>query len=128
MRLLLDTHIFIWWDSNPAQLSSQIRALREDTDNNLILSVASVWKMQIKQQFGRLSLRLPLAELIQSQRDHNSLEILAVNLEHVLFLENLPSHHKDPFDRLLIAQARVENTKLVSFDPVFKQYSVELLS
>jgi PIN domain nuclease of toxin-antitoxin system len=128
MRLLLDTHIFIWWDSNPAQLSSQIKALCEDTDNNLILSVASVWEMQIKQQFGKLSLRLPLAELIQSQRDHNGLEILGVSLEHVLFLENLPSYHKDPFDRLLIAQARVENTKLVSADPVFKQYSVDLLS
>jgi PIN domain nuclease of toxin-antitoxin system len=128
MRLLLDTHIFIWWDSNPAQLSSQVRTLCEDPDNNLILSVASVWEMQIKQQFGKLSLRLPLAELIQSQRDHNGLEILAVSLEHALFLENLPSHHKDPFDRLLIAQARVENTKLVSADPVFKQYSVELLS
>ena len=128
MRLLLDTHIFIWWDSDPDRLSSQATALCEDPANFLALSVASIWEMQIKQQFGKLKLRLSLSELIDNQKQNNGIEILPINLEHVLFLDNLPLHHKDPFDRLLIAQASVENMKLLSADPFFTRYPIEVLS
>jgi PIN domain nuclease of toxin-antitoxin system len=128
MKLLLDTHIFIWWDSDPNQLSSQAKALCEDPTNSLVLSVASIWEMQIKQQFGKLKLRLPLSELIDNQKQNNGIEILPINPEHVFFLDNLPLHHKDPFDRLLIAQASVENVKLLSADPLFTRYSIEVLS
>lgn len=127
MRILLDTHLFIWWDSEPQQLSPQARALCDDAENTLVLSVASVWEMQIKQQLGKLKLRLPLAELIADQQKDNGVEILPVGLSHVLALEKLPLHHKDPFDRLLIAQANAENIGIMSVDAIFKQYEVRLL-
>jgi PIN domain nuclease of toxin-antitoxin system len=127
MRILLDTHIFLWWDNQPDQLSPQAKALCQDPTNDLVLSVASVWEMQIKQQLGKLSLRLPLNKLIEEQRQSNGLEILPVSLPHALALEVLPMHHRDPFDRMLIAQAMAENMGLLSADPMFKQYDVTLL-
>ncbi|MBV9865497.1 MAG: type II toxin-antitoxin system VapC family toxin [Abitibacteriaceae bacterium] len=128
MRVLLDTHIFLWWDNAPDQLSAQALSLCQDSANTLVLSVVSVWEMQIKQQLGKLTLRLPLAELIEDQQKTNGIEILPVSLAHVLLLESLPSHHKDPFDRLLIAQANAEDISLLSVDPSFKQYPVKLLN
>ena len=127
MKLLLDTHTFIWWDSKPDNLSSQALALCQNRANVVLLSVASVWEMQIKLRLGKLSLNLPLAEVIESQRHTNNIEVLPVTLDHVLALDGLPSHHKDPFDRLLIAQANVEDAVLISGDPVFEEYPVKLL-
>jgi PIN domain nuclease of toxin-antitoxin system len=120
MKLLLDTHTFIWWDSEPTRLSAQAMALCQDRENVLLLSVASVWEMQIKLQLGKLKLNLPLADVIESQRQVNNIQVLPVALTHVLALDKLPPYHKDPFDRLLIAQASVEEAVLVSGDPVFK--------
>ena len=127
MKLLLDTHTFIWWDSEPAKLSPQALTLCQDRKNSLLLSVASVWEMQIKLQLGKLKLNLSLAELIESQQQTNNIEILPVTLVHVLALQSLPPHHKDPFDRLLIVQANVEDAVLVSNDPVFVKYAVQVL-
>jgi len=127
MKLLLDTHAFIWWDSEPVKLSSRALALCRDRANTVLLSVVSVWEMQIKLQLGKLKLDLPLAEVIESQRQTNNVEVLPVILTHVLALENLPAHHKDPFDRLLIAQAKVEEAVLVSGDPIFAEYPIELV-
>lgn len=127
MRLLLDTHTFIWWDSEPGKLSSNTLALCQDRSNTLLLSVASVWEMQIKSQLGKLKLRSPLREVVESQCKTNDLEILPVDLEHVLALEDLPTPHKDPFDRLLIAQANAENAILLSNDPLFEQYPVTVM-
>ena len=125
MKLLLDTHTFIWWDSEPAKLSPRALALCQDQANTVFLSVASVWEMQIKLQLGKLKLNLPLAEVVESQRQTNNVEVLPVTLTHVLALESLPAHHKDPFDRLLIAQAKVEEAVLVSGDPIFAKYPVQ---
>lgn len=108
MKVLLDTHAFIWWDSDPTKLSPQACAVCEDRTNVVLLSVASAWEMQSKLQLGKLDLRLPLAEVIASQQQTNHLQVLPVALGHVLALQNLPAHHKDPFDRLLIAQANEE--------------------
>jgi PIN domain nuclease of toxin-antitoxin system len=83
--------------------------------------------MQIKRQLGKLQLRLPLADMIASQQQTNQIAILSINLSHVLALERLPAHHKDPFDRLLIAQAREEEAVLVSSDLVFARYQIEVL-
>ncbi|MFN3761830.1 MAG: type II toxin-antitoxin system VapC family toxin [Anaerolineae bacterium] len=127
MKLLLDTHAFIWWDSDPARLPPQVLALCRDRQNVLLLSVVSVWEMQIKIQLGKLRLTLPLAEIIEAQRQMNNVEILPIALEHVLALENLPAHHKDPFDRLLIAQAIVEEATLVSADPNIARYDVPVV-
>ena len=127
MRLLLDTHAFIWWDSDPNRLSQRVMGLCQSPSTTLLLSVASVWEMQIKQQLGKLQLRVPLAGLIAAQQQTNSLELLPIELDHVLTLDNLPLHHKDPFDRLLISQSQVENAILVSADSIFSQYPVTVL-
>lgn len=127
MKLLLDTHTFVWWDSEPAKLSPQVLALCQDRTNSLLLSVASIWEIQIKLQLGKLKLNMPLVEIIESQQQRNSIEVLPVALAHVLALQNLPLHHKDPFDRLLIAQANVEGATLLCNDPVFTKYAVNVL-
>jgi len=127
MRLLLDTHTFIWWDNEPDKLSTRVRDLCQDPNNRLILSVVSIWEMQIKSQLGKLTLNQSLADLVERQQDRNQIEILAIKLPHVLALNELPSHHKDPFDRLLIAQANIEDALLLSKDAVFSAYSVNVL-
>jgi len=127
MKLLLDSHAFIWWSSEPEKLSSLARAHCEDRNNILLLSVASVWEMQIKQQLGKLQLVAPLRTLIENQQRNNDLQILRIEIEHALALDTLPLHHKDPFDRMLIAQANAEELFVMSKDEIFKAYSVKLL-
>lgn len=93
----------------------------------LLISVVSVWEMQIKLQLGKLRLTLPLREIIETQQQVNNIEILPITLAHVLALERLPAHHKDPFDRLLVAQAMVEGAVLVSGDPNIGKYAVRVV-
>jgi PIN domain nuclease of toxin-antitoxin system len=127
MRLLLDTHAFMWWDSASSRLSPQVSAACHDRSNVLLLSVASIWEIQIKSQLGKLHLVRPLSEITADQQQSNQLQVLPVALEHVIALHQLPMVHRDPFDRLLVAVARVENTTLASGDPIFRQYPVSLL-
>jgi PIN domain nuclease of toxin-antitoxin system len=126
MNLLLDTHTFIWWDSDPGQLSAPALAALRDPANSVWFSVVSVWEMVIKAQLGKLTLRLPLADIVAKQQV-NSLRVLPVTLPHTLAVEGLPSVHKDPFDRLLAAQSLVEGAELVSGDAIFRRYPVRLL-
>ena len=102
-----------------------LAALR-DPANTVWLSVVSVWEIVIKAQLGKLNLRLPLPHIVTHQQA-NGLQVLPVTLPHVLAVEGLPPVHKDPFDRLLVAQAVVEGVELVSADPVFAQYPVRSL-
>ena len=127
MKLLLDTQVFIWWADNPKKLSHAALSALEDEANDLLLSVASVWEMQIKIQLGKLRLSLPLKDLITNQQETNDLTVSPVTLTHVLALDALPFHHRDPFDRLLIAQSIEEDLTLVSADSQFSAYSVKLL-
>lgn len=127
MRLLLDTHIFIWWADEPEKLSLTVLAALEDETNDLILSVVSAWEIQVKIQLGKLKLSRPLKELIKSQQEINGLHILPVELSHVLTLGALPFHHKDPFDRLLIAQSIVEDITLATADDRLSAYPAILL-
>lgn len=127
MKLLLDSHAFIWWSSEPEKLSSRARTGFEDSNNVLLLSVASVWEMQIKLQLGKLKLVAPLRTLIENQQRNNGLQILRIDIEHAFTLDTLPPHHKDPFDRMLIAQANTEELFVVSKDEIFKAYPVKLL-
>jgi PIN domain nuclease of toxin-antitoxin system len=128
MRLLLDTQVFIWWDSVPEKLPPHLLEFCQDPVNILVLSVASVWEMQIKAQLGKLDLNTPLADIIASQQQTNQMEVLPVQLAHVLALQYLPPHHKDPFDRLIIAQANAENIAVMSVDTIFPLYLVTLIS
>ncbi len=127
MKLLLDTHAFIWWDEDPSRLGRAAHAACFDPTNELVLSAASVWEMQLKVMLGKLSLRKPLSQLIADQIQRNGLEILAINLEHILRLDTLPSHHKDPFDRMIVSQAVVEGWEIVSHDHAISQYPVKII-
>jgi PIN domain nuclease of toxin-antitoxin system len=126
MKLLLDTHAFIWWDSDPGRLSAPALSALRDPANTVWLSVVSVWEIVIKAQLGKLTLRLPLPDVVAHQQA-NGLLVLPVTLPHPLAVETLPPVHKDPFDRLLVAQAVVEGAELVSADPVFSHYPVRVL-
>ena len=124
MKLLLDSHTFIWWDNDHSKLSPKVLALCQDPANTLLLSVASVREMQIKAQLGKLTLRLPLSDMVTTQQRANGIEIIPIMLVHTLALDNLPWHHKDPFDRMLIAQANTESAVLLSKDTIFSLYPV----
>lgn len=126
MKGLLDTHAFIWWDSEPGKVSAPALAFLQDPSNTVFLSVVSVWEILIKQQLGKLTLAAPLPTIL-AQQQANGVQILPVHLTHVLGLTNLPPHHKDPFDRLLAAQSIVEGAALISADPVFAKYPVSVV-
>lgn len=127
MDYLLDTQAFLWADAEPAMLSTRARDAMADPANRLFLSVASVWEMQIKSQLGKLPLRLPLEQLIREHVGHGSLETWQVDLPHVYELSSLPALHRDPFDRLIVATARLEKVTLISSDPLVQQYPVNIL-
>ncbi|MBL8165180.1 MAG: type II toxin-antitoxin system VapC family toxin [Anaerolineae bacterium] len=127
MKVLLDTHTFIWADSDPSKLTARVSALIRDPNNTVFLSIASLWEIQIKFQAGKLSLRIPLPELVKHQQQTNQIVMLPVTVDHVYGLEALPTHHRDPFDRILIAQAQVENLTMLSHDAVFAQYPIQVI-
>ena len=126
MNLLLDTHAFIWWDSDQAQLSSRALTALVDPGNKLFLSIVSVWEMQIKAQLAKLTLRLPLRDLVDDHRRRRLL-IAHVEVDDVLGIGELPMHHRDPFDRLIISQALRGGYPLVSRDPLVASYGVPVL-
>ncbi len=126
MKLLLDTHAFIWWDSEPDKLSERASALCMDPGNELILSVASLWEMQVKAQLGKLALKKPLRRLIEGQQDANGLQLLSIRPDHTYVLDDLPSHHKDPFDRIIVAQAMCERLSLLTHDAMISNYPVSV--
>jgi PIN domain nuclease of toxin-antitoxin system len=113
MKYLLDTHTFIWLDANPGKLSANARLLCADRTNQLMLSIASIWEIQIKIQIGKLILPTSLANIITAQQASNEVQLLSIELSHVLELALLPDHHRDPFDRMLVAQARIEGAHLI---------------
>jgi PIN domain nuclease of toxin-antitoxin system len=126
-KLLFDTHTFLWLDSNPEKLSPVALAACEDSNNELYLSVISIWEILIKTKIHRLQLQVPIKELIDVHQKENNLKLLSVELHHVYALELLPLHHKDPFDRLLMAQAISEQMSLISIDNKFHQYPVDII-
>ena len=127
MRYLLDTHTFVWLDSDSSQLPAKAHSIIAESDNNVFLSLVSVWEMQIKARLGKLNLRVPLENIIRDQQQTNAVQLLPIMLDHILALDNLPNHHKDPFDRLLIAQAQVEQMSLITKDPQIAQYPVTVV-
>lgn len=126
MNLLLDTHTFIWWAEDPTKLSNIALNAIQDKANRLLLSDVSIWEIQIKAQLGKIKIGLPLTQLIADQVK-NGFEICGITTDHILGLDSLPFHHKDPFDRLLISQTIVDGLTFVSKDPAIKPYSVQTL-
>jgi PIN domain nuclease of toxin-antitoxin system len=127
VKLLLDTHAFIWWDGDQTKLSAKVLTACESPANTLHLSLASVWEMQIKAQLGKLTLRLPLADILREERQRNGLQIEAITLDDILALSKLPSLHRDPFDRMLIVQAQRRDFQIVSHDAELSRYGVATL-
>lgn len=126
MKLLLDTHAFLWLiNDDYAHLRGKTAVdLFLDNDALPYLSLASVWEMAIKIRLGKFDLQQPLADFIPQQLEHNRIELLPIGFEHILHTMSLPFHHRDPFDRLLIAQASIENMTLLSADTAFVAYDV----
>lgn len=124
MRLLVDTHAFLWFAMGDVRLSRVARRRMEDARNEKFLSIASVWEMAIKLGLGKLRLDVPLPDLIQIGAVDNGIALLAIDKDHVIGIASLPRHHGDPFDRLLVVQARHESMAIVTGDEHFDGYGV----
>jgi len=123
MNLLLDTHVLLWWlDDNPT-LSKVARAALSDTDNLVILSPVTIWEIRIKQALGKLEISEDFYEVLKQQ----GFEIISITSDHAYAVGDLPLHHRDPFDRMLIAQAKSEGFTVVTHDAVFKQYAISTM-
>ena len=127
MRVLLDTHTFLWWVTNDSRLSKSVIKVIEDPEVEVLLSVVTPWEMVIKVGIGKLQLTDTPEVLVREQRSRHHFQILPIKLEHVLKVGALPDHHKDPFDRLLIAQSLEENVPLVTDDPLIQRYVLNIL-
>ena len=125
MRVLLDTHAFLWWVWDAPELSAKARKCIANPDNECLLSLASVWEIAIKSSLGKLKIDRSLDQFIPEQLSANGFKPLEIGFRHIVQLNTMPFHHKDPFDRLLAAQAREEKLHIVSADPVFTQYDVK---
>ena len=126
MKILFDTHAFLWWDAEPLRVSVEARAACEHPANSLHLSIASIWELQIKIQLGKLVLRAPLETILADQR-RRGLRLQPIEATDIFSLAELPSIHRDPFDRLLIAQARRGSFYLMTHDPEIARYDVPIL-
>ena len=127
MKALLDTHVFLWWITNPELLSQPAREIIGDGGNDLFFSAGSAWEIAIKARLGKLRLMDDLERFIAEQLTLNAFQSLPVHVSHALHVHSLPDYHHDPFDRILIAQAQLENLPILSADPLMGQYDVEVL-
>lgn len=125
MNILLDTHTLLWALTDESKLSERVRRLLPNASP--WLSVASLWEILIKAQIGKIPLPQPVGPFVLSQLKRNGVQILTVTSDHVLRIESLPDHHRDPFDRMLIAQSLEEKLPLVTADRVFARYPVEVI-
>ncbi len=127
MKLLLDTHCWLWWLAEPERLNAEGRAAIVDRRNELYLSVASAWEIAIKVGLGKLDLPSPLGSYVSSQLAEDGIASLPIEQRHAVQVAELPHLHRDPFDRLLVAQAQVEDLTLLTADPDVAKYSMKLL-
>ena len=124
MNYLLDTHTFLWFIAGDNQLSPTARKLIENPTNLSFLSIGSFWEIAIKVSLGKLTLHQPFDELFSAQLVINGIDLLGLDFRHTVAVAKLPFHHKDPFDRMLIAQAQLEKLRIVSKDSVFDEYAI----
>ena len=127
MTYLLDTHVWLWMVATPDRITPEARAIIEDGDTRLLLSAASSWEIAIKYAIGRLELPDDPADYVPDRMRRTGVEGLAIHHSHALRVATLEHHHRDPFDRVLVAQAEIENIPIVTADPAFHPYGVEIL-
>jgi len=123
VNYLLDTHTFLWWLSDSDQLSGQARKIISDSDNRIFMSCASQWEIAIKVSINRLT--FPMDEM-ETELVKNGFEFLNITTPHIMRTTSLPLHHRDPFDRMLIAQAQSESLILISKDHIFPKYGISI--
>ena len=124
MKLLLDTHAFLWFITNDPSLSATARELIADPTNEIVISPASYWEVAIKISIGKYPLNVPFKQFFAHGIEGNNFSILPVEIRHASVLASLPMHHKDPFDRMIISQATAEQMPVVSADVAFDSYGV----
>ena len=127
MRALLDTNAFLWFISGSDRLSSKARDYIADFNNDLLMSTASLWEIAIKTSLGKLELLSPFDQLIPTQLEKNAIDVLPIELDHISGIINLEFHHRDPFDRLIIAQGITEQIPIITSDGMFTKYPVEVI-
>lgn len=127
MKALLDTHVFLWWITDAPQLPSHVRQLISNGENELFLSAASCWEIAIKAGLGKITLPARPDVYIADQMAENAVQGLPIEASHTFQVFHLPAYHRDPFDRMLIAQARIEDLPIVTSDPFFRRYKVKIL-
>ncbi len=127
MRILLDTHTFLWWITADDRLSPRSIELISDGNNELLFSTASGWEIAIKAGLGRLDIPDPLDRFVSEHLFRNHIGVLPVQLSHALHVHSLPYHHRDPFDRMLVAQAQLEKLPVLSSDQRIANYEIEVL-
>lgn len=127
MKLLLDTHAFLWWVNDAPELSEAARAAIANPNNTCYVSVASAWEMSIKSSLGKLKLKKPVERFLTEQIQKNGFLLLNIDLHHVAKVENLPFHHRDPFDRLIVSQAKAERMTLITADQALSAYGIRCL-
>jgi PIN domain nuclease of toxin-antitoxin system len=126
MRAILDTHAFLWGIAGDPRMSSHAREIFTGP-SDLSFSLASVWEIVIKAQLGKLGLPRPVGPYVISKLADNKIEILPINLDHLLAFERLPVHHRDPFDRMLIAQSIKDGLPIITADSAFRNYAVQVI-
>ena len=126
MKLLLDTHTFIWFINGDERLSTKAKKEILKSSNSKFISMASIWEMAIKTSLGKLRINYPFEEVF-NQIEENGFESLSIIFDHTLLVSQLEFHHRDPFDRLIIAQAISENMKIISNDRNFQNYQVKMV-
>ena len=124
MRYLLDTHTLLWFISEDKQLSDRARRLILDSSSEIFLSIASLWEIAIKVNIGKLSLDEPFEQLFPKELHFHKIKILDITVDNLVQLTTLPPHHRDPFDRLIIAQALVESLPIIGVDRIFDTYGI----
>jgi PIN domain nuclease of toxin-antitoxin system len=127
MKVLLDTHTFLWWITDSERLSKKVRQVISNRHNSVLFSAASGWEIAIKMKLGRLQLQEPMEIFIIDQLAVNAFEVLPCHLNHALHVYKLPEHHRDPFDRMLIAQSQLEDVPLLTSDPLFNLYGIKII-
>ena len=126
-RILLDTHAWLWMNSSPERFSEPARELLSDAESVLLLSAASIWEIAIKTAGGKLDLPEPPERYIVARLAANQIDALPIRPLHAIRAAGLPMHHRDPFDRMLVAQAQLEGLELMTHDVVMRRYEVEIL-
>ena len=121
MQLLIDTHVFLWFVGNAKELSKTAKNTIENGQNEIFISIASLWEISIKTALGKLTINGKYESVIDDLND-NSIQILPINFAHTIEQNRLPFHHRDPFDRIIVSQAIVENMDLISADTTFDDY------